>query len=316
MRRPPFLLRAALAPPSSLLRARSSSDDEGGSVSGGSEGRIKQEANDPVPTLQRPRHRRRQEKLEVGTALAVPSSTSSSTEPPGTITYLGYGSDAVVRLGCVLVAPEHETRHFLRRAAIFVYAMGERPVDGGRPQEDDDETEYVIRGLILDQPTAFSLSEMMPGIDPSNGMANLPIFRGGDTGQDGLILLQGRHDESGGRDATETTITATEISSGLYHGGWTEALAAAANDGALDNGSRKFKVFFNYCEFTEAQLEAMLGSSTGTSDEAANSNDDDVWVSLVVPPDAVLNSEYGPGEAWASFRNAVTQMRQAAGVGG
>jgi Uncharacterized ACR, COG1678 len=304
-----------------LLRARSSSDDdEGGSVSGGSEGRIKQEANDPVPTLQQKRRRR---KLEVGTALAVPlsSSTSSSTEPPGTITYLGSGSDAVVRLGCVLVAPEHETRHFLRRAAIFVYAMGERPaVDGGPQEEDDDETEYVIRGLILDQPTAFALEEMMPGIDPSNDMANLPIFRGGDSGQDGLILLQGRHDESGDGDATEAATTATEISSGLYHGGWSEALEVAAKDGSLDKELRKFKVFFNYCEFTEAQLEAMLASSTGTepSDASATSDDDeddDVWVSLEVPPDAVLNSEYGPGEAWANFRNAVTQMRQAAGVG-
>jgi Uncharacterized ACR, COG1678 len=276
---------------------------------GGSERGTKEE-NDPTSLLQR-----RRNKLEVGTTLVVPS-TSSSTEPhENTITYLGSGSNAVVRLGCVLVAPEHETRHFLRRAAIFVYAMGERPSDEGG--------EYVIRGLILDQPTAFSLSEMMPGIDPSSiGMANLPIFRGGDTGQDGLILLQGRHDESGdavGGAIEAATTTATRISKGLYHGGWNEALAMASKAGALDNGSRKFKVFFNYCEFTEAQLEAMLASSTGTdtSDSAAaagddDDDDDDVWVSLEVPPDAVLSSEYGPGEAWANFRNAVTQMRQAA----
>jgi Uncharacterized ACR, COG1678 len=263
-------------------------------------------------------------------AVPLSSSTSSSKgEPPGTITYLGSGSDAVVRLGCVLVAPEHETRHFLRRAAIFVYAMGERPAVDCGPQDDDDdddETEYVVRGLILDQPTAFALSEMMPGIDPSNGMANLPIFRGGDAGQDGLILLQGPPDdrsEADGDDATKAATTATKISAGLYHGGWSEALEAAARDGFLDNELRKFKVFFNYCEFTEAQLEAMLASSTGTdaSDSAATSDndeddddDDDVWVSLEVPPDAVLNSEYGPGEAWANFRNAVTQMRRAAGV--
>jgi Uncharacterized ACR, COG1678 len=240
---------------------------------------------------------------------------------------LGCGSNAVVRLGCVLVAPEHETRHFLRRAAIFVYAMGERPVgDNVGGDVGSDESEYVIRGLILDQPTAFALSEMMPGIDPSHGMADLPIFRGGDTGQDGLILLRGKTEGSGSdgdSDSDETTTTATEITSGLYHGGWNEALAAGSQYGALDSGSRrKFKVFFNYCEFTEAQLEAMLASSTGiaTSDSASNdddeNDDDDAWVSLEVPPDAVLNSEYGPGEAWANFRNAVAQMRQATAGGG
>lgn len=51
------------------------------------------------------------------------SSTSSKERFKG-IRYLGQGNDAIIRPGVVLVAPKHEYDHFLRKSAVFVYAIG------------------------------------------------------------------------------------------------------------------------------------------------------------------------------------------------
>jgi hypothetical protein len=234
------------------------------------------------------------------------------------ITYLGEGPDAVVRLGCVLVAPDHENSHFLRRAAVLVHAMGEiDPAAAASPSPFHSRNcgeggggsgEYMIRGLILDHPTAFTLADMMPGVDPeTNRMSHLPIFRGGDTGRDGLILLQ----HIPGPRAAAAATSAIEISkNGLYHGGWDEALRAASGSdrsSAAQVHAGNFKVFFNYLEFTETQLEEMLAA-----DPAAEGGDDCRWVSLEVPPSTVLNSDYSRGGAWSDLRNAVARMRSEA----
>ena len=66
--------------------------------------------------------------------------------------FLGKGDRAIVRTGCVLVAPVHEYHHYYRKAAIFIHAMGE---------DDDKGGVYVVRGVILDHPTPFTVGEMI-----------------------------------------------------------------------------------------------------------------------------------------------------------
>lgn len=51
------------------------------------------------------------------------------------IRFLGSGDDAIIRPGVVLLAPNHEYDHFLRRSAVFVYAIGQ-----------DEREDTVVRG--------------------------------------------------------------------------------------------------------------------------------------------------------------------------
>jgi hypothetical protein len=227
--------------------------------------------------------------------------------------------------------------------------MGETPGSG----------EYVVRGLLLDHPTAFTVADVMPGLsnDDDKGEANplscLTVFRGGDTGRDGLILLQDRSgvvgagvsddgESNSSRDSdspfsSSSATTAIEIADGLYHGGWDEALfqavasvsrsqplSAQGSGTAADADSadavapvisattatttfdvRRFKVFFNYLEFTEAQLEEMLADGGG------NDGNGDRWMSLQVPANIVVSSEYASreGALWSHLRTAVAQIK-------
>jgi len=52
------------------------------------------------------------------------ASDSSSIEDLGSVRYLGSGEDAIIRPGVVLVSPTREYDLFLRRSAVFVYAIG------------------------------------------------------------------------------------------------------------------------------------------------------------------------------------------------
>ena len=54
-------------------------------------------------------------------------------------------------------------------------------------------------------------------------------------------------------------------------------------------------------EFTEVELEKMLSIDHGGSD---------CWVSVEVPPDVVLDSDYDRGDAWAKLRNAVREQNR------
>ena len=102
------------------------------------------------------------------------------------IRYLGSGEDAIVHPGCVLVklphakiayctllyhfkinnicmtsihyftfkvAPGHEFDHFLMKSAVYIYAIGL-----------DDNEDMVIRGVIIDHSTAFTIAEMSPNV--------------------------------------------------------------------------------------------------------------------------------------------------------
>ena len=198
------------------------------------------------------------------------------------IRFLGRGENAIVRPGCVLVAPKHEFHHYYRRSAIFIHAMGEAT---------DGSGDYVIRGLILDHPTPFTLKEMMdhqPTV-VENPLGENFLFRGGDKGGDGVILLHPHSDF--GRPQIGM--------SGIYEGGWKEALEMCKTVSSSDNTvTENFKAFFNYCEFTENELEDLLDSV----------EDGDAWVSLEVPVDFCLNPDFDRGDAWSLLRNAVQQM--------
>lgn len=209
------------------------------------------------------------------------SSSSDSSSEPSAVRFLGHGPRAIVREGSVLVAPQHEYHHYYRQSAIFVYDMG----------EDHDQQEgglYVIRGLILDHPTPFTLKEMIPGKFDDSALGESLLFRGGDKGGDGVVLLHSRpglgQPEIGG--------------SGIYQGGWDAALAAIeAGEADVDD----FKAFFNYCEFSEDELEELLESQ----------EDGDGWASVEVGYDVVLDKDWDRGDCWKRLRNAVSQQMRA-----
>jgi len=212
------------------------------------------------------------------------SSPASASDPPdddwvvsGGVRFLGKGPRAIVRPGSVLVAPQHEFHHYYRQAAIFVYDMGE-----------DDEGVYVIRGLILDHPTPFTLQEMIPGKFDNSPLGETLLFRGGDKGGDGVVLLHNRPElgqvEIGG--------------SGIYQGGWDAAVAAIE---AKQSDVDEFKAFFNFCEFSEDELEDLLEST----------EDGDSWASVEVGTDIVLSDQWDRGDCWKRLRNAVSQQMQA-----
>ncbi|KAL7566254.1 hypothetical protein ACA910_011315 [Epithemia clementina (nom. ined.)] len=199
--------------------------------------------------------------------------------PEGSVRFLGRGSDAIVRPGCVLVAPSNEFHHFYRQSAIFVYGMGEVP--------DGEDDLYVIRGLIIDHPTPFTLAEMMEHnpVVPNNPLGSNFLFRGGDKGQEGVILLHNQKD-----------LGQNEIGmSGIFEGGWQAALESCALD---SKETKNFKAFFNYCEFTEQELEDLLSSS----------EDGDSWASVEVQPSIVLDPDWDRGDAWSRLRNSLKQM--------
>jgi hypothetical protein len=195
------------------------------------------------------------------------------------VRFLGQGEHAIVRPGVVLVAPAHEYHHFYRQSAIFIHAMG----------QDDSSGDYLIRGLILDHPTPFTLKEMIPQERiQGNPLGDNLLFRGGDKGGEGVILIH-NHKEFG--------LPEIGTSSGLYQGGWDAALAASANGEADVND---FKVFFNYCEFTEQEIEDLFQSKE---------DDGDCWASVEIDSDLVLSEEWDRGDCWKSIRNAISEFR-------
>jgi hypothetical protein len=223
------------------------------------------------------------------------------------VTYLGKGKDAIVRLGSVLLAPQEEFHHFLRQAAVFIYAMGY-----------DEHDVYVIRGVIIDHPTPFTMKESLPHelqSDSSSAVEALlqkPIFRGGDVGPAETAILF--HSNRALARAAQNEMIG---SSGIYQGGLEYTLA---NDGKIilptdddDVGSsssqpqpqyvdaHQFKFFFNFMEFTEQELENMLEDPQ---------DDGDAWISLEIPPEIILNSQWSRGEAWAKLRNTVRSMAE------
>ncbi len=212
------------------------------------------------------------------------SDTSDSLSQASTlgtsVRFLGRGTNAIVRPGCVLVAPPDEFHHFLRQAAVFIYAMGE-----------DEYDTFVIRGVIIDHPTPFTIQEMMAREDNKDSsqatfLQNL-LYRGGELGDAAFLL---HSDATLGEQANLEMIG----TSGVFQGGLDHALST---NYSMD--PQKAKFFFSYMEFTEAELEEMLENREDESTQ---------WVSVEVPPDFVLSSDWDRGEAWARLRNAIREM--------
>mmetsp|Transcript_241 Transcript_241/g.546 ORF Transcript_241/g.546 Transcript_241/m.546 type:complete len:273 (-) Transcript_241:1633-2451(-) len=184
------------------------------------------------------------------------------------IRFLGKGSNAIVRPGVILLAPAEEFHHYLRESAVFIYAMG-----------TDDNDDYVIRGAILDNPTPFTIGEMMEN-KASGGVYENLIFRGGESGGQEAFCLH-----------SVDSLGLEEIgTSRIYQGGELDKIEDPS----------KVKFFFNYMEFLEQELEDML---------EVIQEDGDGWTSVEVPPEMVLDSDYDKGEAWSILRNAIWSKR-------
>jgi Uncharacterized ACR, COG1678 len=191
----------------------------------------------------------------------------------------GAGPDAVVRVGTVLLAPKEEYHHFYREAAIFLYEMG---------QFYDETEEYIIRGVILDHPTPFTVGEMIPALAPSF-LATHKVFRGGDQGKEDSVLLL-HNQPSWAAESSEIG-----ADTGIYRGGAGSLAVTTVDDTAVSA-----RVFFNYCEFTEAQIEAYF----------ADPDRDDPWMALEVDPALVWNEDWGRGDCWRYLRNSMVQLRR------
>lgn len=191
------------------------------------------------------------------------------------IRFLGKGPNAIVREGVVLLAPAEEFHHYLRQSAVFIYAMGL-----------DDNDDYVVRGVILDNPTPFTIGEMMTTAT-EGGIYESLIYRGGESGGQEAFCLH-----------SVKSMDLEEIgTSGIYQGGDLEKLDQSA-DTSDDDNEKRIKFFFNYMEFLEQELEDML--------EIVH-EDGDGWISVEVPSEIVLDSECDKGEIWSRLRNAVRE---------
>ena len=221
------------------------------------------------------------------------------------IQFLGKGMDAIIRLGAVLVAPSNEFHHFYRQAAIYIYAMG---YDDEMPKNDNVVSTYYIRGVILDHPTPFTVQEMIPVIssqNPSHPLASNLIFRGGDRGRENsVLLLHNQNNIPGCSDEIGT--------SGIYHGGFDSIVSSSStdhsnnshttNDSDIDWDGNNFKFFFNYCEFTEDEIEELLASN----------EDGDAWASVQIQdPSILLNEEWDRGDCWRYIRNSIVAQMKA-----
>jgi hypothetical protein len=261
----------------------------------------------------------------------VPSQQNDATNINHKIKFLGKGKDAIVRLGCVLISPQNEFHHFYRQAAIFIYAMGydstmtspTKPTTTNDNNTDDTNNEtYYIRGVIIDHPTPFTVPEMIPilqqqqpseegGEESSSSLFhNNLIFRGGDKGHENSVLMLHNQKHLLGCSPEIGT-------SGLYHGGLESVIDASTststssfrqpnsiisstnrNSSVVDYDSNNFKFFFNYCEFTEDEIEELFLSN----------EDNDSWCSVeVTDPYLLLNNDWDRGDCWRYIRNTIRQ---------
>jgi len=203
----------------------------------------------------------------------------STNEESERIRYLGSGDDAIIRPGVVLVAPVHEYDHFLMRSAVFIHAIGL-----------DDQENVIIRGVVIDHPTAFTIGEMSPNV--MGKLSDNLLFRGGYDGSDSAMMLHSAGGPNG--PIKSDTMIGT---SGIFEGGIVSAMESV-DAGAIEPDRCKF--FFNYMQFTQKELDNMFGGV----------EDGDAWVSLEIPADYVLNSDYERGQLWSKLRNVIRDIRK------
>jgi Uncharacterized ACR, COG1678 len=250
------------------------------------------------------------------------TTTFTSNQNDNNIKFLGKGTNAIVRLGCVLIAPQNEYHHFYRQSAIFIYAMGyeeETTTIVGTTDNATTTTTYYIRGVIIDHPTPFTVQEMIPNIgvvssssttsqqQRQHPLFNNLIFRGGDKGRENsVLLLHNQKYVPGGSEEIGT--------SGLYHGGfdsvvllnqsYTEKIntttSTTTTTTTIDLDSNNFKFFFNYCEFTEDEIEELFRSN----------EDNDSWASVeITDPYILLNNDWDRGDCWRYIRNSILRQQ-------
>lgn len=203
----------------------------------------------------------------------------STKEDSSKIRYLGSGDDAIIRPGVVLVAPVHEYDHFLMRSAVFIHAIGL-----------DDQDNVIIRGVVIDHPTAFTIGEMSPNV--MGKLSDNLLFRGGYDGSDSAMMLHSAGGPNG--PIKSDTMIGT---SGIFEGGIVSAMESV-DAGVIEPDRCKF--FFNYMQFTQKELDNMFGGV----------EDGDAWVSLEIPADYVLNSDYERGQLWSKLRNVIRDIRK------
>ncbi|GAB5032631.1 duf179-domain-containing protein, partial [Nannochloropsis oceanica] len=124
--------------------------------------------------------------------------------PPGIPTPLAQG--------CLLVAKPWEYNHFTSKSCLFLYKY-------------DPET--GSRGVVLERPTAFTLSELAPPFS-SSVFSNHTVFLGGEQGGDMAVLLHPYGQIPGARS----------VGGGLFYGGLkgAEAMLKEQEDGTADHG--------------------------------------------------------------------------------
>ena len=154
----------------------------------------------------------------------------------------------------------------------------------------DDDERTIIRGVILDHPSAFTIGEMSPNVMGS--LSENQLFRGGYDGSDTAMILH----SAGGPDGPVKSDTMIGTS-GLFEGGIVSAMESV-DAGVIDPDLCKF--FFNYMQFTEQEVDNMF---------AGQGDDGDSWVSLEIPPEYVLNSDYNRSELWYRLRNNIREIR-------
>ena len=164
--------------------------------------------------------------------------------------------------GCVLLAHKGEYDHHLMRAAILVF---EHNVKG-------------TMGIILDQPSAFTMGELVGNMGPLE--ANT-LFLGGNDGADTAIMLHKYNLDGNSKPLGGGT--------GLYIGGQKEAKERVTNFQARP---RDFKFFFNNVQWAPGLLEKEIEEGR--------------WSVCRIPPDLILRQEKGTANTlWAEASNAL-----------
>jgi len=186
------------------------------------------------------------------------------------IMFLGKGTKALVEPGVVLVPPKFETSHDLSRAAVFVYALGL-----------DAYGDAAIRGVVLDNPTPFTISEMAGQVIEGPLGENI-LFRGGDKGKDLVVMLHSCED-----------IPSNPVGNGGVFQGGLKYAQQASGLGLVSPD--EFKFFFNYVEFRAAELSKFL----------AEEEDGDAWLSVQLPPKLILDSDLYKGDTWRAIRKSL-----------
>merc|ERR1711935_566622 len=171
------------------------------------------------------------------------------------VTFLGKGKEAIIEPGVLLISPKFESSHWLSKTAILICAIG---------LNADGVT--AVRGVMIDNPTPFTISEMTNS-EKLGKLGNNLLFRGGDEGAESIMLLHNNPD-----------IPSTPIgTNNLFQGGVDYATTAVKNaDDASD-----FKFFFNYIEFDVDSLNKILS-------EEDEDGGGDAWISVSAPSDLIL----------------------------